>query len=79
MEQQPGESWLDYQRRRWVPNDHCSNCRNCIVILTGSKQEETARCTMGHGEDKTLGSVIRQPYGRGFRRADTCPDYESMS
>lgn len=74
--QQPGESFIDYQRRRWKPTIHCSNCRNCIVVLV--KEQETARCTKGHGEDKPLGSVIRQPYGRGFRGAITCPDYIDM-
>ena len=73
-----GENWIEFQRRKWEPSVHCSNCRNCIVILKGLKEEEFARCTKDHGKDMPLGRIIRQPWGHGWKQAKNCEDYDSM-
>lgn len=64
-------------RKQWEPYEHCSNCRNCVVYL-GPDKAEMARCTKEYGPDKPLEQVIRASYGRGWKQAKSCADYESM-
>ena len=70
------EPFIEQQRRKWKPAIHCSNCEHCIVVVRDDK--EHGRCKKDHGDDIPLGKLIRQPYGRGFRNAASCPDFSSM-
>ena len=69
---------IDILRRNWEPYPHCSNCRNCVVYRDGLHSQEMAKCKMGYGPDKMLGSLIRTPNGRGWKKVSECPNYESM-
>jgi hypothetical protein len=57
---------------------HCANCRHCLVF--GSPADPKAYCEMGHGPpQRQLWSLIREKQPMCFRRADECPDFDSMS
>lgn len=71
-----GETFSEFQQRKWKPAVHCSNCLNCKVVKADGVV--LARCSKGHGDDKPLEEIIRQPYGRGWRQAKSCNDYISM-
>lgn len=68
---------LDMLREQWIPYEHCSNCRYCVVYRSGD-ETEMAHCQMGYGPDKILTSLIRPSHARGWKQAKDCPSYMSM-
>ena len=65
--------------REWEPPKvpHCSNCR--FARVTGHTDAPTSYCEMGEGKEIDLCRLIRPHSPRGFRAADKCPHFSSMS
>ena len=65
--------------QEWEPPraPHCSNCKHATVMR--NPDDPTAYCARGHGPVITLWRLIRHPSPRGFRAAEKCPDFSSMS
>jgi hypothetical protein len=63
----------------WQPPraPHCSNCLHAVV--GGTPEEPTVRCERGHGDERSLFTLIRPSHSRQFIPAKECPDFSSMS
>lgn len=63
----------------WEPLDrpHCSDCR--YAKITGNPDRPVAYCAMGEGQEIDLWRLIRRLRPLGFRSAEKCPHFSSMS
>jgi len=68
--------------RDWNPEARPTHCANCLhALVSGVPEDPEVRCARGHGpaHPKQLWVLIRPMRPDQFRRADLCPDFESMS
>jgi hypothetical protein len=71
---------LNFYLEHWNPDTrpvHCSNCGNAKV--SGPPDEPEVECAWDGGQPSKLIRLVRPKNPRGFRAAERCAHFTSMS